>query len=101
MDLDRRSILPVRSRRPRQGGVTCHQGGKKNKWLARKFSAQTVVLHSFNHLSTSKADPEFAEKMRAEIRRRLEAVDFEVGETPLGYLNEWSIHVAGDSLAKV
>jgi hypothetical protein len=59
---------------------------KNIKWLAGKFNSRTVVLHSFNHLSLSKAPPEFAR---------------EVVVTPFGYLNEWKIHVAGESLAKV
>jgi hypothetical protein len=74
---------------------------KNIKWLSGKFNSKTVVLHSFNHLSTSKAPPEFAEAFIQEGRERLKGSGYSVTLTPFGYLNEWKIHVAGDSLAKV
>jgi hypothetical protein len=74
---------------------------KNVKWLAGKFDLKTIVLHSFNHLSTSKASPEFAQAFVEETRNRLEGTGYRVTVTPFGYLNEWKIHVAGDSLAKV
>jgi hypothetical protein len=74
---------------------------KNIKWLSGKFDSKTVVLHSFNHLSTSKAPPEFAEAFIQEGCERLKGSGYSVTITPFGYLNEWKIHVAGDSLAKV
>jgi predicted deacetylase len=74
---------------------------KNIKWLAGKFGTKNVVLHSFNHLSTSKAPPEFTSELVSEVRERLETSGFSITETPFGYLNEWKIHVAGESLAKV
>ena len=74
---------------------------KNVKWLAGKFGSQTVVLHSFNHLSSSKAEAEFAGPLIDEARQRLERSGYTVGSTPFGYLNEWKLHVAGYSLAKV
>jgi len=74
---------------------------KNIKWLARKFGTKTVVLHSFNHLSTSKAPPSSARIVADDMKERLERVGFTVHETPFGYLNQWSIDVAGESLAKV
>jgi hypothetical protein len=74
---------------------------KNVKWLAGKFSARDVVLHSFNHLSASKAPPEFAESLIHDARKRLEESGYSVTVTPFGYLNEWKMHVAGESLAKV
>jgi hypothetical protein len=74
---------------------------KNVKWLAGKFGSKAVVLHSFNHLSGSKAGPEFAGPLIEEARERLERSGYTVGMTPFGYLNEWKLHVAGDSLAKV
>lgn len=74
---------------------------KNARWIAGKFGTRTVVLHSFNHLSRSKAPPETAHMMAAEVRSRLERAAFSVFETPFGYLNEWKIHVSGESLAKV
>jgi hypothetical protein len=74
---------------------------KNIKWLAGKFRSRTVVLHSFNHLSTSKAAAEFAEPLIEEAGKRLKRSGYSVMVTPFGYLNEWKLHVAGESLAKV
>ncbi|MCB2183949.1 MAG: threonyl-tRNA synthetase editing domain-containing protein [Desulfobulbaceae bacterium] len=74
---------------------------KNSKWLARKFETKNIVLHSFNHLSLSKGSPELAEKILKEVIKRLERTDFAVSHTPFGYFNEFIMHVAGDSLAKV
>ena len=74
---------------------------KNVKWLAGKFETRTVLLHSFGHLSLSKAPADFAADFIASARQRLESVDYEVHETPFGYFNEWKLHCGGDSLAKV
>jgi DNA repair photolyase len=74
---------------------------KNIKWLAGKFDSKSVVLHSFNHLSGSKAPADFAEKLIQDARDRLEKSGYSVTVTPFGYLNEWKLHVAGESLAKV
>ena len=74
---------------------------KNCKWIAGKFGTKHVVLHSFNHLSESKASPGFAEGLLGDTVERLERTGYAVMTTPFGYFNEFSIHVAGDSLAKV
>ena len=74
---------------------------KNVKWLCGKFSTRKVVLHSFNHLSGSKADPGFSRELLDEVAERLARTGFQVMVTPFGYFNEFTIHVAGDSLAKV
>lgn len=74
---------------------------KNIKWLANKFGSKQVVLHSFNHLSSSKAEPGFSREMAENIRHRLQNTSYVVQETPFGWLNEWWMHVAGESLAKV
>jgi len=74
---------------------------KNIKWLCGKFGTKNVVLHSFNHLSSSKSSPEFAQRLLDEITERLERTGYAVMRTPFGYFNEFSMHVAGDSLAKV
>lgn len=74
---------------------------KNTKWIAGKFSTKSVVLHSFNHLSSSKSSPEFAEALLEEVKERLQRTGYEVIVTPFGYFNEFKMHVAGDSLAKV
>lgn len=84
----------------RQGSVLTKLT-KNIKWLSGKFRTKNIVLHSFNHLSTSKAPAEFTHRLINDVRERLENSGFAVLETPFGYLNEWKIHVAGESLAKV
>lgn len=74
---------------------------KNAKWLSGKFATKNIVLHSFNHLSSSKAEPDFSKRLLDEVAARLERVGFRVMVTPFGYFNEFNIHVAGDSLAKV
>jgi hypothetical protein len=74
---------------------------KNVKWLCGKFATKNVVLHSFNHLSASKAEPDFSREVLEEVAQRLARADFQVMVTPFGYFNEFKIHVAGDSLAKV
>jgi hypothetical protein len=74
---------------------------KNIKWLAGKFRTKSVVLHSFSHLSTSKAPPELTEEIISETKERLSRTGYAITETPFGYLNEWKMHVAGESLAKV
>ncbi len=74
---------------------------KNIKWIAGKFNTKNVVLHSFNHLSSSKSTPEFAQSLLEEAIERLRRTGYEVMPTPFGYFNEFKIHVAGDSLAKV
>ena len=74
---------------------------KNAKWLCGKFDTRTVVLHSFNHLSSSKAPPEFSHEVLKEVVVRLQRTEYDVMTTPFGYFNEFSIHVGGESLAKV
>ena len=74
---------------------------KNTKWLAGKFNTKNIVLHSFNHLSLSKASPVFAQTLLGEVSQRLGNTGYNVMVTPFGYFNEFKMHVAGDSLAKV
>ena len=74
---------------------------KNIKWLARKFGTEKIVLHSFNHLSSSKAAPQEALALISRAKEKLNRGGFEIYETPYGWLNEWKMHVAGESLAKV
>ncbi len=71
------------------------------KWYLNKINKDKIVLHSFAHLSSSKASPEFANDFLTTIRAKLEARGIKVYITPFGYFNEFSIHVRGESFAKV
>lgn len=74
---------------------------KNIKWLAGKFGTKHAVIHPFNHLSSSKASPEFAEHIIQRAAEKLKNAGYTVLCTPFGYFNEFSIHVAGESIAKV
>ena len=74
---------------------------KNAKWISGKFKTKNSVLHSFNHLGNSKASPVFAKRVFEDVMERLERTGFSVMSTPFGYFNEFKMHVAGDSLAKV
>ena len=70
------------------------------KWLANKNKTNTVVLHSFAHLSNSKSDPETANEMIQNISEKLKK-NLSAHIVPFGQFYEFSIHVLGQSLAKV
>ena len=74
---------------------------KNTKWIAGKFGTRNIVLHSFNHLGRSKAPAEFAQSLLDDVMSRLQQSGYSVMVTPFGYFNEFRMHVAGDSLAKV
>jgi hypothetical protein len=65
------------------------------------LGTKNVVRHSFKHLSSSKSSTQFAEKLLEKVRVRLERKGYEVMTPPFGYVNEFRMHFAGDSLAKV
>jgi len=74
---------------------------KNIKWLANKRGLRNVVLHSFTHLSTSKADPQFAREFLEDLAERLQATGYNVWLTPFGYTCEWDLSVYGESLGRV
>jgi len=71
------------------------------KWICRKNNSNKVVLHSFAHLSESKATPEFTIELFNRIEERLKNVGFEVFQTPFGYFLDLNIKAPGFSLARV
>ena len=74
---------------------------KNVKWIAGKRKLDNVALHSFTHLSESRADPSFARDFLDELGERLTRSGFSVWQTPFGYTCEWELSVYGPSLAKV
>ncbi|MDG6243267.1 MAG: threonyl-tRNA synthetase editing domain-containing protein [Methanolobus sp.] len=71
------------------------------KWYLNKVNKDQIVLHSFAHLSSSKSSPEFAEEVILSIEEVLKNKGINVYSVPFGYLYQFSIHVKGESLAKV
>jgi predicted deacetylase len=71
------------------------------KWVARKNDCKSVILHSFAHLSDSKASPEFTKQLLDEAEKRLKNADFQVAQTPFGYFLDLNIKAPGFSLARI
>jgi hypothetical protein len=71
------------------------------KWIARKNNTRKIVLHSFAHLSESKASAEFTKALFDRVELRLKNVDYEVAQTPFGYFLDLEVNAPGFSLARV
>lgn len=71
------------------------------KWSARKNNTNRIILHSFAHLSNSKASPEFTHQLFNEAQKRLENAAYEVAQTPFGYFLDLKIDAPGFSLARI
>ncbi len=71
------------------------------KWTARKNDTTRVVLHSFAHLSNSKASFSFTKKIFDAAQMRLENGGYEVFQTPFGYFLDLKIDAPGSSLARI
>ncbi len=71
------------------------------KWLRRKNEFDNIILHSFGHLSESKADPEFTKDVLNKLEEKLIAAGFEVNQTPFGYFLDLDMRAPGYSLARV
>jgi hypothetical protein len=71
------------------------------KWIARKNNTKKVVLHSFAHLSESKASPQFTQILFDRVEQRLRLTGHEVAQTPFGYFLHLHIDAPGFSLARV
>jgi hypothetical protein len=74
---------------------------KNLKWVTGKNKTKKIVLHSFAHLSESKAEPEFTMTFFDGVQQRLENSGFEVSQTPFGYFLDLHVDAPGFSLARV
>lgn len=71
------------------------------KWACRKNNCMRVVLHSFAHLSDSKASAPFTKDVFNDTESRLRNVGYEVAQTPFGYFLDLNIKAPGYSLARI
>jgi len=71
------------------------------KWTARKNNTNTVVLHSFAHLSDSKATIDYTRSMFDLAEKRLRNGGYTTGQTPFGYFLDLKIDAPGFSLARI
>ncbi len=74
---------------------------KNLKWIAGKNNTNKIILHSFAHLSESKAEPEFTKLLFDNVDERLRNSGFKVEQTPFGYFLDLKIDAPGYSLARV
>ncbi len=74
---------------------------KNLKWAANKNNTKSIILHSFAHLSMSKAEEGITKKMFDRAEKRLENSGYEVSQTPFGYFLDLDIQAPGRSLARI
>jgi len=74
---------------------------KNLKWIAGKNQTKKIILHSFAHLSESKAEPDFTKIFLDTIEERLIKTGYEVYQTPFGYFLDLELNAPGHSLARV
>jgi hypothetical protein len=74
---------------------------KNLKWAAKKNETQQIILHSFAHLSESKATPEFSKALFDKTQQRLENAGYEVAQTPFGYFLDLNVDAPGYSQARM
>ena len=74
---------------------------KNLKWVAKKNNASKVILHSFAHLSESKADPHITKQLFDQVQARMQTAGYDVSQTPFGYFLNLDIQAPGNSLARV
>lgn len=95
------ALVHVEAADPGRGDKLVTKAIKQVKWLAGKFATRQVVLHSFAHLAATRAEPADAARLLDAMQARLIDAGYRVEVTPFGYFNEFRLHVAGPSLAKV
>lgn len=74
---------------------------KNLKWICGKNQVKKVVLHSFAHLSDSKAEAGFTMLLFNHIEERMKNAGYEVHQTPFGYFLDLQVDAPGFSLARV
>ncbi len=74
---------------------------KSIKWAAGKNKTKNVLLHSFAHLSLSKADPKVTKEILDKAEERLKNVGFTVEQTPFGYFLDLKLSAPGVSQARI
>ncbi len=74
---------------------------KSLKWAAKKNDTNHIILHSFAHLSMSKATPEITKTLFDSVEERLKNTDYEVWQTPFGYFLDIDVKAPGRSSARI
>lgn len=71
------------------------------KWVARKNGTARIVLHSFAHLSSSKASIQFTRSLFDAALERLQNGGYQVSITPFGYFLNLKMEAPGFSMARI
>jgi uncharacterized protein YbgA (DUF1722 family) len=71
------------------------------KWVTRKNNTTNIVLHSFAHLSDSKASLEFTAQLFNAAQTRLENGGYQTAQTPFGFFLDLNMEAPGFSMARV
>ncbi len=71
------------------------------KWAAKKNDTRKILLHSFAHLSESKAPPEISKFIFDKTEERLKNSGYEVEQTPYGYFLDLKLDAPGKSSARI
>ncbi len=74
---------------------------KNLKWVAKKNKTKRIILHSFAHLSSSKADETITKQMLDSAEKRLRKSDYDASQTPFGYFLDLDVKAPGKSLARI
>ena len=74
---------------------------KNLKWICGKNKSKELVLHSFAHLSESKAEPRFTNTFFNNVEERMKNAGYIVHQTPFGYFLDLHVDAPGFSLARV
>ncbi len=74
---------------------------KNLKWGAKKNGTRKVVLHSFAHLSESKAEPHFTKELFDKAEARMKNAVYECQQTPFGYFLDIDVKAPGVSQARI
>ena len=74
---------------------------KNLKWAANKNNTKNIILHSFAHLSLSKAEEKITKEMFDRAEQRLINSGYVVSQTPFGYFLDLDIQAPGRSLARI
>jgi len=74
---------------------------KNLKWAAKKNNTRKIMLHSFAHLSESKAEPHFTKEIFDAVEKRLINAEYEAFQSPFGYFLDLDLRAPGVSQARI
>ncbi len=74
---------------------------KNLKWGAKKNDTKKVILHSFAHLSESKAEPHFTKELFDKAEERMKNAGYDCRQTPFGYFLDIDVKAPGKSQARI